>query len=248
MPDPSTGQLTTVFDDLPQSPFTEFDLHFFGSERGLLATPTECGTYAVNTEFVPWATELPNQTSTQFFSITSGPTGAPAPAPSPPVLTGLPRRRGKQRRRCTWSVLDQRQPHRRRSDAEYDQVNTPPGLSATLKGVPSARQRALPDRKLLLLGRERASFAKCPPASQIGRSWTTAGASSRPYTAPGKVYLSGPYKGAPLSFAVVTPVIEGPYDLGNVVNRIAVRVDPLPPRSARSPIRCRRSSAGFRCA
>ena len=65
------------------------------------------------------------------------------------------------------------------------------------------------------------------PAGEPDRqAWTTAGAGSRPFTAPGNVYLSGPYKGAPLSFAVVTPVVAGPYDLGNVVNRIAVRVDP----------------------
>ena len=99
-PDPTTGQLTTVFENLPQSPFTEFDQHFFGSERGLLATPTQCGTYAVNTEFVPWATELPNQTSTQFFSITSGPNGQPCPGAKPSVLADLPcRRRGQRRRR-----------------------------------------------------------------------------------------------------------------------------------------------------
>ncbi len=53
-PDPQTGRLIVAFEDLPQSPLTKFDMHFFGSERGLLATPTRCGTYPVETNFTPW--------------------------------------------------------------------------------------------------------------------------------------------------------------------------------------------------
>ncbi len=41
----------------------------------------------------------------------------------------------------------------------------------------------------------------------------------------GKVYLAGPYKGAPLSLLVVIPAVSGPYDLGNVVVRAAINVD-----------------------
>jgi hypothetical protein len=43
----------------------------------------------------------------------------------------------------------------------------------------------------------------------------------------GKVYLAGPYKGAPLSLAVITPAVSGPYDLGDVVVRAALNVDPV---------------------
>ena len=64
-------------------------MHFFGAERGLLATPTHCGTYPVDSEFDPWDTALPNQTSTQFFTIDSGPGGRPArpTAPFAPALS-----------------------------------------------------------------------------------------------------------------------------------------------------------------
>jgi len=227
-PDPATGQLTAVFDDLPQSPFTEFDMHFFGSERGLLATPTRCGTYAVNSEFVPWASELPNQKSTQFFSITSGPSGKPCPGSVRPFSPGF-RAVGESNGAGAHSAFSLNI-SRTDGDQTLDtiKVDTPPGLSATLKGVPVCPAAALSEIEISFYsGASEQASSKCPPTSQIGHSWTTAGASSRPYTAPGKVYLSGPYKGAPLSFAVVTPVIEGPYDLGNVVNRIAVRVDPV---------------------
>jgi hypothetical protein len=49
---------------------------------------------------------------------------------------------------------------------------------------------------------------------------------SRPLYVPGKVYLAGPYKGAPLSLVVVIPAVSGPYDLGNVAVRAAISVDP----------------------
>jgi hypothetical protein len=41
------------------------------------------------------------------------------------------------------------------------------------------------------------------------------------------MYLSGPFKGAPLSLVAVTPALAGPYDYGVVVVRVALHVDPL---------------------
>jgi hypothetical protein len=225
--DPATGQLTVSFPDLPQSPVTEFDLHFFGSERGLLATPSKCGTYAVQSEFVPWATGLPNQTSTQFFKITSGPGGQPCPGANRPFGPGF-RAAGANSGAGAHSPLSI---YVTRQDGDQTLstigVNMPPGFTATLKGIPYCSDAALREiESPLWTGLAEASAPKCPAASQVGGSWAGAGAGSKPFYVPGKVYLAGPYKGAPLSFAVVTPALSGPYDLGNVVNRVAVRVNP----------------------
>ncbi len=226
-PDPQTGQLVTSFQNLPQSPLTEFKMHLFGSERGLLATPTRCGRYAVNTEFVPWAAELPNQTSTQFFSITEGPGGSPCPGttrPFAPTFKAAGASNGAGAH-SPFSVLVNR------PDGDQNLLRigakTPPGFSATLKGVPYCPQATLdyiesPARS----GVAEQASPSCPPASQVGVSSAAAGAGTHPLYAPGRVYLAGPYKGGPLSFAVVTPAVSGPYDLGNVVNRVAVDVDP----------------------
>jgi hypothetical protein len=53
-----------------------------------------------------------------------------------------------------------------------------------------------------------------------------AGAGPTPYYTQGRAYLAGPYKGAPLSLAIVTPATAGPYDLGTVMVRTALYVDP----------------------
>ena len=78
-PDPQIRPACVSFENLPQTPFEDFNLHFFGSERGLLATPTRCGTYPVESTFEPWDSLLPKQTSTQFFTLSSGPDGSACP-------------------------------------------------------------------------------------------------------------------------------------------------------------------------
>jgi len=226
--DPRTGQLTVTFTNLPQSPLTEFNMHFFGSERGLLATPERCGTYPVESEFEPWAGNLPNQYSTQLLKIETGPGGGPCPGAQRPFSPGF-RAAGETNGAGAHDPLSL---YIARNDGDQSldtiQVTTPPGFSATLKGVPYC-----PDATLAAIvsashtGREEQALPLCPAASQVGTSTAGAGAGTRPYYAPGKAYLAGPYKGAPLSLAVVTPAVSGPYDLGNVVNRVALRIDPV---------------------
>jgi hypothetical protein len=227
-PDPKTGRLVVTFENLPQAPLTEFNMHFFGSERGLLATPERCGTYPVESDFVPWANALPEQTSTQFFQITSGPGGSPCPGGTRPFSPSF-RASGESNGAGSHTsfAVEFNRPD---GDQNLDtiSVKTPPGFAATLKGVPYCPDATLADiANPSWSGISELASPKCPAASQVGVSSAGAGAGSRPYYAPGKVYLAGPYKGAPLSFAVVTPAVSGPYDLGNVVNRVAVNVDPV---------------------
>jgi hypothetical protein len=99
---------------------------------------------------------------------------------------------------------------------------TPPGFTGSLAGIPYC-----PDAVLANAAAVDASTlaAGCPAASQIGEALAAAGAGSKPISLPGRVFLAGPYKGAPLSIAVVTPAVAGPYDLGYVVVRVALNVD-----------------------
>lgn len=227
-PDPQTGQLVTEFTNLPQSPLTEFKLHFFGAERGALATPTQCGTYAVRSTFVPWDEVLSSQSATQFFSLDRGPDGAPCPEATRPFHPGFSAASaGNTAGAHSPFTLDLT-----RNDGDQSlsalTVSTPPGFSATLAGVPYCSDAVLTlAASSSYAGLTELLSPSCPAASQIGSAVAGAGAGSRPVYLPGKVYLAGPYKGAPLSLAVITPAVSGPYDLGNVVVRTAIRVDPL---------------------
>jgi hypothetical protein len=226
-PDPVSGRVRTVFENLPQAPFQEFDLHFFGSERGLLATPTRCGTYAVNSTFEPWAAELSDQTSTQFFTLASGPGGTPCPRGARPFSPTL-----------SAGTIDNtaaiHSPFTLRLDrADGNQnldsltVQPPPGFLASIKGIPYCPESSI----ATLIGGVYSGSAElaapaCSPLSRIGSVVAAAGAGSRPLHVPGSVYLAGPYRQAPLSLLVVVPAVSGPYDLGNVVVRVAAFVDP----------------------
>lgn len=228
VPDPKSGQLKTTFTNLPQTPFSEFNLHFFGSERGTFATPTQCRKYEVRTDFVPWDSVLGEQHTTSYFTIDSGPNGKPCPeGPRPfgprfeagtldntagrhtPLVVRISREDGDQ-------------------NAAGLDVNTPPGLLASLKGLTYCPESALATlASQNYSGSAELANPACPASSRIGSVIAEAGAGTHPLTTSGQVYLAGPYKGAPVSLVAVVPAVSGPYDLGNVTTRVALYVNPL---------------------
>lgn len=228
LPDPGTGQITVSFQDLPQTPFERFNLHFFGSERGILATPTKCGTYPVKTTFEPWNNELDDQDSIQFFTINVGPNGSPCPGAQRPFSPSFRAvSEGNTAGGFTPFAVDLRRPDGDQNAVGLS-VKTPPGFSGVLKGIPYCSEAALTQLAMFdYSGIFEQTSPACSSASQIGTAIAGAGAGSKPLFVPGKVYLAGPYKGEPLSLIVVIPAVSGPYDLGNVAVRAAIHVDPV---------------------
>jgi hypothetical protein len=226
-PDPETGQLTIDFPNLPETPLTAFNMHFFGSERGALATPTRCGKYAVQSTFVPWDSRLEPQTSSQFFTLDSGPGGTPCPQ-------GARNFEPTFKAASTGNTAGAHTPFAlevARADGDQNlsglTVTAPPGLTASLRGVPYCPESAIARlRDSSYPGLTELAASSCPAASLIGTATAGAGAGSRPVHVSGKVYLAGPYKGSPVSIVVVVPAVSGPYDLGNVAVRAAIHIDP----------------------
>jgi len=226
-PNKENGQLVISFNELPQSPFTDFNMHFFGSERGLLATPAQCGTYQVKSAFTPWDALLPAQNSAQTFSLESGPNGTACPGASRPFAPAF-KAASLNTAAATHTPfsLELTRPDGNQNLSGLT-ATTPPGLLATLKGIPYCPEAAIAAAAAPgYSGLAEGAHPSCPAASQIGTATAGAGAGTHPLYVPGKVYLAGPYKGAPLSLAVITPAVSGPYDLGNVVVRAALQVNP----------------------
>jgi hypothetical protein len=226
-PDPITGQLTTTVEDAPQAPVEDFEFDFFEGARASLRTPPSCGTYATTTQITPWTAPEGASSSPQgSFRITSGPDGScPSGALAPKLAAGLANPAAG-----TYSPFSLRVS---RADATGEFAGltaTPPlGLSAKLAGVPYCPQAAIDQaasRSHPGQGALEAAQPSCPAASQIGTVSAGAGAGPTPFYAAGKLYLAGPYKGAPLSFVAIIPALAGPFDLGVVANRIAAYVDP----------------------
>ncbi len=114
-PDPETGQLTTYFENLPQVPFEDFQLHLFASDRGLMATPTRCTIYTTRAEFYPWNATLAEQESAQIFGLESGPHGTECPGQIRPFNPSLVAGTSNPTCGCLQLLHTQAEPRRRRS-------------------------------------------------------------------------------------------------------------------------------------
>ena len=222
--DPTTGRLITVVDNSPQLPFSELSAHFFGGARAALRTPAVCGNYEVSSQLTPWSAPAsgPPATPSAGFKISEGCVENASEAPNAPLFsagTVTP----------TAALYSPFVARLKREDGSQEldglRLSLPPGLIGKLAGVAECPDAALATaaRKT---GTEEVGSPSCPPGSEVGSVTVGAGAGSTPYYASGHAYLAGPYKGAPLSLAIVTPAVAGPFDLGTVVVRTALQVDP----------------------
>lgn len=215
----ATGQLTSTFDGTPALPFTHFRLIFSGGAQAALMTPPTCGVYATASDFTPWSAPLtPDALANDAFEIISGPNGSACTSPLPfkPVMIA-----GASTDQAagytSFSMLLQRGDGEQRIAAL--QFKAPPGLAGMLSKIP-------------LCGEPQASQGTCSSGSQIGHTIVGAGAGPAPLyipepgQAPAPIYLTGPYRGAPFGLSIVVPVIAGPFNLGTVVVRAAISVDP----------------------
>ncbi len=231
--DPATGQLTATFKDNPQLPIEDIETHFFAGPRAALKTSLTCGKYTTTTTLVPWSTPEgadANPSDSFETSVAAGGSGicptSEASAPNKPSFTAgtvapqagayspfvlkLTRADGTQR----LTGLD---------------AKLPKGLTGKLAGIPYcseaqlavAKSREAPNQGAL----EQAS-PSCPAATEVGTVTVGAGAGITPLYVGGHAYLAGPYKGAPISMAIITPAVAGPFDLGSVMVRTALQVDP----------------------
>jgi hypothetical protein len=213
-----SGRITGVFDGNPQAPFSDLELHFKGGSRGVLTMPSQCGTYQTEYELTPWSGNAP-VTGTSPFTIDENCGGAFNPGFEAGTTNPVA---GK------YSPFTMRLTREPGSPLFTGLSVTPPaGLVAKLAGVPYCSDSALAGISSAPgSGALEIASPSCPAASQVGGVTAGAGSGSPFYVSTGKAYLAGPYKGAPLSLAVVTPAVAGPFDLGNVVVRAALQIDP----------------------
>jgi hypothetical protein len=232
-PDPVTGQLTANFTESPQLPLEDIDLRFFNGAGAALTTPLTCGTKTTTSTLTPWSTpEGADASPTDSFQtqIAAGGSGncptSEANAPNAPAFTAGTV--SPEAGAYSPFVLKLSRPDGTQRLTAID-TTLPKGLAAKFAGIPycsepqiaQAQARSNPNQGAL-----EQSNPSCPSASEVGTVEVGAGSGPTPLYVQGHAYLAGPYKGAPLSLAIVTPAVAGPFDLGAVVVRTALYVDP----------------------
>ena len=223
-PDPSTGRLVARFSDTPQLPFERLNVHLDGGPQAPLVTPPTCGTFSTRGEFTPWSGNAAVVAS-ESFKVDQGPEGGPCPTggfdPTLSAGTANPAAGSYS----PFEVRIARPDGSSRLSAVS--VKLPKGLLGKLAGIPYCADAALGSIPTAEgTGGAQLASPSCPAASRVGSVAVSAGAGQSPFwVKTGSAYLAGPYKGAPLSLAIVTPAVAGPFDLGNVVVRVALHVD-----------------------
>ncbi len=222
----ATGQLVTTFDNNPQVPFSRFTLSFKGGPRAPLVTPSSCGTYTSTAQLSPWARPDQPFSDSDPFVVNQGPDGGSCATsggarPFNPVL-----RAGTLNNNAgSYSPFVLRMS---RNDGEQEitsfRADLPPGLVAKLAGTSRCPNAALAMAAAKTGKAEKAS-PSCPASSRIGTALSGSGSGQILTYVPGSVYLAGPYNGAPLSVATVVPAAVGPFDIGTIVVRAALRID-----------------------
>jgi hypothetical protein len=224
--DPSTGQVTFSVTDLPQVPFETFKVHLFASDRGLLATPTHCTIYKIDSLFSPWNDQLAPQPSEPDMGISRGPTGRPCPGVirpfQPRLVAGMSNATAGAYSNFHLKL------DREDGDQFLDKLGfrMPPGFTGYLKGIGYCPEAAIA-QAAQKLGRAELAQPSCPASSQVGTTNVAAGPGYTPFHAVGRMFLAGPIHGDPLSLAAITPALAGPYDYGTVVVRVGLNVDPI---------------------
>jgi hypothetical protein len=222
-----TGRITALVEDNPQATFSNFRLHLTGGPRGTLTSPNTCGPNTTNTEMTPWSGNPDQNTPSSNLALTSNPGGGACPKTlaERPFAPGYTAKSDSSKAGAYSPFKVQIARPDGQQELKVVNVTLPKGLTGKLAGIPYCSEAALATAAANS-GKAEAASSSCPAASLIGTTSTKAGSGSAPLEIAGKAFLAGPYKGAPLSMAVITPGVAGPYDVGTVVVRVALNVNP----------------------
>jgi hypothetical protein len=226
---PTTGQITGEFSELPQVAFSSATLTFGPQAKHaipVLSSPPLC-TNTATSSAIPYSTGAATATAPTELKLTQAPGGAPcaktmAERPFKPGFTAKP----GTPKVATYTPYSL---NITRSEGQQEikgfNITLPPGATAKLAGIPYCQPKEY-EAALRESGAEQEKASACNAKSAIGMATILAGTGATPLSISGKVYLSGPYKGAALSVVVITPAVAGPFDLGNVVVRAPLALDP----------------------
>jgi hypothetical protein len=211
-PDYTTGQVTTVFDDLPQVAFTDFVVDFNGPPLSVFTTPGTCGTHTGSAIDFPYSGGPPSVPTASFETSYDG-NGAPCVTKFQPYFKTTPSNL-RSGARTSFALQFARQDR----DTHIGSVSfrLPRGLIGDL-ALRGLTQCSLAD----------AAKAACTDASRIGTAQVEVGSGQPTASLPGTVYLTAPkVNGDPAGLSVLVPAKLGPVDVGNVIVGLRLQLRP----------------------
>jgi hypothetical protein len=225
-PDPHTGRLLAVFEDLPVLHYTHFSLSLREGQRAALISPPTCGAHETRLELNPWSDPSVVLEEKSALLIDRGEGGGPCPGSGPRPFAPRLEAGSLNAAAGAYGAFFL---HMTRTDTDQEitsySATFPPGLLAKIAGVATCPEAALAAAKARS-GRDELIAPSCPASSKVGHTLAGYGVGGVLAYAPGGLYLAGPYHGAPLSLVAIDSALVGPFDLGVVIVRSAIRIDP----------------------
>jgi hypothetical protein len=223
----TTGRLTATLEGLPQVPFSSFRVKLDGKSIAPLTSPSVCGPNVTTHAFDAYSGSPDKGATEPGFNLSGSAAGGScaktgAERSFAPTLAAGPAST-KAKALTPYTLKVERKPGEQ--EIKGLDVTLPAGATARLKGVAYCNAATIA-AAAANTARAETEHPSCPEQSFIGTVKVAAGSGGTPLELPGNAYLSGPYEGAPLSMTIVTPVLTGPFDLGDVVVRAAVFVEP----------------------
>jgi hypothetical protein len=212
--DEQSLRVSTTFANTPQVPFENLEMELFGGAKASLSTPAACGGYQTEARFTPWSGTPPVSESTPEgeFEVLAGVGGGGCPVGEPFDPGFIAQSSSVQAGAFTGFSMELSRPDGDQALAGVS-VHLPSGVAALLSSV-------------TLCPEPQASQGTCGPESQIGETIESSGLGAHPYIVRGgRVYITGPYGGAPFGLSIVAPAKAGPFDLGNVIVRSGIYID-----------------------
>ena len=209
--DPTTGQLTASFANLPELPFEDFRMRLTGGANAVLVNPPICGSHTTTTQLYSYSSPTSPVTPSSAFQTTYDGNGASCPPALPFSPSAAISTAGSQAGASSPLSVTIARPDGTQAFGQLD-AKLPPGVLAYVSRVPLCEALA-------------AGAGACPADSRIGTVSTSAGAGPDPLTVQGSVYLARGSNGYPFMLSVVVPAVAGPYDLGNVLVPVWLQVN-----------------------
>jgi hypothetical protein len=218
--DPTTGQIVTTVENAPQLPVSDFTLAFSGGEHASVDTPTGCGTYQADSTFTPWSSPGSLDFSDPaFIGISTGAEGRACPGSQLPFVPSLSVGTASTQAGGFTGLLTMLSRGDGQQRIDGLRFTAPPGIAGMISSVP-------------LCPEPQASGGTCPTSSLIGHASVLSGPGARPLVIPQpgepapQIFLTGPYRGSPFGLSIVSRLLAGPFDLGTIVTRAGIDVDP----------------------